>query len=196
MPLRKTRGPLTVMSPPLIHTETCWISRVFAGSSWRWPAFPFFHYLFSSRSAQAGPRSPYHGFTFHSVNKASGDWQAGAITATTRWHKRRPSYSNLDFQLSNSAGDQWVTESWWGRASAPVQGRWVWTGSINDASWETNVIGCVGGQDASGFCCVVHIFGGGFKKKEKSPGSSWVLIFSVCYYTLTLNIVEIVNMMI
>lgn len=56
------------------------------------------------------------------VNKPDTDWQVGPIRDTTGWHKRRPSNSHFDFQLSGSAIDQLVIGNWWGTTTVEVGG--------------------------------------------------------------------------
>lgn len=111
------------------------------------------------------------------VNKPDSDWQAGPITATTGWHKRRQSNSHLDFQLSNSANDQWAIESWWGTATVQVRGDesgWVqltmhldW----HDSFWEWG--------KPSGFAMLCT-----FVLEGKREGSFWVFISWLFPYLL------------
>lgn len=74
---------------------------------------PTLHRPSSSRSARTG-HPPTHTHTHVwarlSINKADSDWQAGPITATTGWHRRRPSNGHLRAPLSN--GGKWSMSYW------------------------------------------------------------------------------------
>lgn len=110
------------------------------------------------------------------VNKPDSDWQAGPITATTGWHKRRQSNSHLDFQLSNSANDQWAIESWWGTATVQVRGDesgWVQlTMHLERLTWFILRV-----RKALWFCYAMHICAGG--KKRGLILSLHILAFSI-----------------